>query len=350
MHRAYTGLLSAAAVAVAVMATAQVMAQDKIDLVFGTAYQPAWPSGQIYQEHLKPTLSKYSGGRMNIEAFYQAKLCSEHKCWEQAQQGAVDLFNISVANSGAFGQTIDFLVFPYIFRDEDSARTIMRSWLHDELNRRTHKEMDMHIVGWVPFCGYRQILQNVREVRVPEDLKGIKLRVTKSPAEFQLMKAWGAVPVPYDWTQTYQGIQMGVVNGMFNMECHFDISHYIEVMDRSTRVNGAWHILMMNMLYSRYEKLPEWGQKAIDLTGLEMEDRIYESDHQMRVDVIGGMMKKGSAKIYIPTEAETKLWRDASIDVWVANKGRFDVALVRQVLEDQGMFDFIKGLEAAGAL
>lgn len=327
-----------------------VSAQEKTKLVLGSAYQENWPSGQVYLEQLKPTLARYSGGRLDVDIFLGAKLCSEHTCWEQSKQGAVDIFNISVANSGNFGSTIDFLVFPYIFRDEDSARTILRTWLHDELNRRTHKDMDMHIVGWVPFCGYRQILQNVREVRVPADLKGIKLRTTKSPAEFQLMKGWGAVAVPYDWAQTYQGIQQGVVNGMFNMECHFDLSSFKQVMDRSTRVNGAWHILMMNMLESRRQKLPEWARMAIDNTGLEMENRIYELDNRTRADVIGEMQKKGEVKIYTLTDEEMKLWHAGAVEVWVANKGRFDTKLVRRILEEQGMFDFIAQLEKGGAL
>ena len=46
-------------------------------------------------------------------------------------------------------------------------------------------------------------------------MKGLKWRVTKSPVEYMLVKNWGAVPVPYDWSQLYTGLQSGVVEGQY---------------------------------------------------------------------------------------------------------------------------------------
>ena len=50
---------------------------------------------------------------------------------------------------------------------------------------------------------------------MPEDLKGLKIRVTKSPVELNLMKTWGATAVPFDWAQLYEGLSTGVVDGYY---------------------------------------------------------------------------------------------------------------------------------------
>ena len=327
------------------------MAQDKLDLVWANVYQPGWPSTEVWDKHSDEVFSRYSGGRLTVQRFFGGKICSEHKCWEQAEQGSLDLFNISVGNAGAFGQTLDFLILPYLFPEQEAARAIMRAWLHDYLNEQTHEQMGMHILGWVPFCGYRQMLHNVgRTIRVPGDLKGVKIRTTKSPAEFALMKAWGSVAVPYDWTQVWQGLQTGIIQGMFNMECHLLMSKFHEVMKYSTHVNGAWHILMMNILYPRYQELPKWAQTAIDLAGLEFENRIYEADNAATKATLEELAGSGKAEVYYPTPDELKIWQAAAVPVWKEFVGTYDPKIVRRILSEQGMTDFIESLERVGAL
>ncbi|MCE2491526.1 MAG: hypothetical protein J4F40_02800 [Alphaproteobacteria bacterium] len=108
---------------------------------------------------------------------------------------------------------------------------------------------------------------------MPGDLRGVKIRTTKSPAE--------AVAVPYDWTQVYTGLQSGIIQGMFNMECHLEMSDFHEVMGRSTHVDGAWHIQMTVQNAARREaELPDWAQQAIDRTGAYLEYAILAQDKE----------------------------------------------------------------------
>ena len=69
-------------------------------------------------------------------------------------------------------------------------------------------------------------------------MKGIKWRVTKSPIEYTLVKNWGAVPVPYDWAQLYQGLQTGVVSGQYVATPWQHVAKLHEVAKYFTEIGG----------------------------------------------------------------------------------------------------------------
>jgi hypothetical protein len=76
-------------------------------------------------------------------------------------------------------------------------RTRSITWLGDHLRENARKEMGLHLFGSHVGGGYRSLANTDKEVRVPADLKGLKIRVTKSPGEFHLIKTWRDTPVPY---------------------------------------------------------------------------------------------------------------------------------------------------------
>ena len=84
-------------------------------------------------------------------------------------------------------------------------------------------------------------------VHAPADLKGLKVRVTKSPVDFILFKAWGGIPVPYDWSngdskwlQTYQGLQTGVVEGLYVPIPYQYLFKMHEIAKFYTETGGIW--------------------------------------------------------------------------------------------------------------
>jgi TRAP-type C4-dicarboxylate transport system substrate-binding protein len=267
------------------------------------------------------------------------------------KQGAVDIVALSSSNMGAFGTAIDFVTMPYVFRSQDEAKKLLYDWLADAMNARTEEEMGIRLVGFVPNCGYRQLMHNADQViKRPADLDGIKIRVTKSPTEFNLMKGWGATPVPYDWSAVYEGLQSGVVEGMFTSDCFlWDLSFH-EVVDHVVQLDGAWNIGVMVMDSERYEALPEWARAAVDAAGRDLTDLYFAQDAAWQEDRRQQLREKTDLETYVPDEAEMDAWRSGAVEAWKAADGRYDKALMRRILEAQSMSAFIADLEDAGVL
>ena len=235
-------------------------AQEKIKLSVGSAAAPAWSLGKGLHNVLKPNLEKYTDGRVEVTVHGGGALCSEHTCVEQMKLGQVDIATVSSGNVGAFGTTFDIINLPYIFKDAETANKITTAWLGKELSQRAEKDMKVHVIAIVPVGGFRNVVNTQREAKVPADLKGLKIRVTKSPTEFNLVKAWGAVPVPYDWAQLYEGLQSGVVQGMYLQDAFTSAGKFYEVVKHVTVVNGAYsaHPIMMDL--ARYPEAATAGE------------------------------------------------------------------------------------------
>ena len=229
--------IAAAALALT-MVSEGAMAQKVLKL--GTVGFKGMPIGDAIDQALIPTLEKVSGGKMTIEPHYRKSLCSEQTCGEQANQGLIALWTSSTANFGNFGTALAIFDLPYIFKSMDDAGRISSEWL-------AKKQCDIAAEQAGHICltvyssgGFRQLGNAHGPVHKPADMKGIKWRVTKSPIEYTLVKNWGAVPVPYDWAQLYQGLQTGVVSGQYVATPWQHVAKLHEVAKYFTEIGGSW--------------------------------------------------------------------------------------------------------------
>ncbi|MGE0798632.1 MAG: TRAP transporter substrate-binding protein [Lautropia sp.] len=340
---------AAGAAALTMMLTAPpVAAQEKIRLTVGTQASPGMSIGSVMTNVLKPGLEKHSNGRIEVVLHDKGALCSEQGCVEQMKLGQIDIATVSSGNVGAFGTTFDIINLPYLFQDNASANRILNDWLMRELAARAEKEMKVHTIAIIPVGGFRNLTNTQREVRQPSDLKGLKIRVTKSPTEFNLVRAWGAVPVPYDWAQLYEGLQSGVVQGMYLQDTFTSQGKFTEVVKHVTTVEAAYsaHPILMDL--ERWRKLPAWAQEAITKTGADMMREAYGYDVKWQQDAAKAM--QGRVRNYVPNETERAAWHKGAKDAWVAVRGTYDPALARRILQEQNQTGLIDDLTKAKAL
>lgn len=329
---------------------AQAQKKGELKLVIAHGLAPLVALSRTMEQVVKPGLEKYSDGRIAVDLKGQKKLCSEHKCVEQALLGQVDIAMSSSGNMGNFGNTFDINFLPFIFKDDESANKLLNGWYGDYLTKAAaeRKKDPFHVLAVVVSMGFRNLANSVREVRVPKDLKGIKIRVTKSPVEFSMIKDWGAIPIPYDWGQLYEGLQSGVVQGFYIPDAFMAARKFQEVAPYITHTGGGLVTHVIVMKKERYDGLPDWAKKAIDKTFADVKAKHLAIDRKARKELIATLAPK--AKIYKPTEAEFAKWFAAAPKSWLKVKGRYDPKIARRMLEEQGSTDLIKLMEKAGAL
>lgn len=343
-----TNLMRALAFLFGLTTAATAQAQDKLRLTLATGIVPTVPTSWFVKDFIAPRLEKYSDGRVTTNVHISGTLCSEHKCVEQLKLRQIDLGTVSAGNIGSFGSTFDILNLPYIFKDDADAERLINGWLGDELSKRAEKEMGLHVLAIIPSYGFRNLDNNAREIRVPADLKGIKIRVTKTPVELTLIQGWGGVPVPYDWGQLYEGLQTKVVQGMYIPDAYVAAQRFYEVTPYITKTGGAINTHVIFMDSKRFQALPAWAKDAIERTARELREAAYKIDLEWRDRVNKDLV--GKVTFYEPKPEELQLWYQGAVPAWVAVKGTYDPALARRVLAEQGQDELIKSLEAAGAL
>ena len=367
-------LIKPAATAMALLLMANGALADKV-LKLGTVGRLGMPIGDAIDQAFIPTLEKVSGGKLKVEPHYRGSLCGEQTCGEQANQGLLQLWTSSTANFGSFGTELAIFDLPYIFKSIEDADRISREWLSDRQCKLAAETTGHVCLVVYSSGGFRQLGNAQRPVHVPSDMEGIKWRVTKSPIEYTLIKNWGAVPVPYDWTQLYQGLQTGVVSGQYVAVPWQHIAKLNEVAKYFTEIGGAnrgghvavpWqHIAKLNevakyfteiggawsgnQLAMEYNALTDEEKEWLHIAAKAFGDRVSELDRQWVAD--GEEAIKGSIEEwYVPTDDELSMWRQGAISAWLDAKGTFDPEVAERILKDQGMDDFIAQLKEAGAL
>lgn len=328
--------------------SASAFAQDNLRLTMANGIAATVPTAWMFTDYIAPRLKEYSQGRIEANVTIGGGLCSEHTCVEQALLGEIDIGSVSGGNIGGFGSTFDILNLPYIFKDDIEAEKVMNGWLADELRQRARDEMELHIITVVPSLGFRNLQNRVREIRTPADLKGLKIRVTKTDVELGLLNGWNAVATPFDWASLYEGLQTGVVDGMYIPDAYVAARKFYEVTPYITTTGGVLNSHIIFMSAARYDAMPEWARDVVDRVGAELQAEAFVIDRQWQADRLKEL--EGKVTYYEPTEEEMLKWYESVPQVWVTVKDTFDPALARKVLEDQGMTELLGGLEAAGAL
>ena len=205
------------------------------------------------------------------------------------------------------------------------------------------------VFGVFSVGGFRALGNSVRPVREPKDIKGIKFRVTKSPVEFTLIKSWGGVPIPYDWTQLYQGLQTGVVEGQYVQQPWQSLAKLYEVTKHYTIMGGAWGANVIYMHEKRVQKLPGWAREALQKA---MDDFVPAAAALDAAWTAKGaaIIKKNVKTYYTPNAEEQAKWVAGAVQAWKDAKGTYDPKIAERALKEQGLTEFLKKLNTAGAL
>lgn len=333
------------------------LAAPEIVLKGGTSFPKAFSLPAMMTDHLKPNLEKMTGGRLSLEAHIAGSLCNEKSCVEQVKLGQTDLATVSIANFGGFGKTFEILTLPYIFADSASAKKVMTSFLAKELRQTAEKNDGLKVIAVVPMLGFRALQHNAdKPIKTPADIRNVKIRVTKSPLDGALLRAWGATATPVDWSETYDAVRQKVVRGLYIQQGVYVMMKFNEVAPHMTLTDGAWSSMMFFMDSNRYKKLPDWARAAIDKASDALQADAFEIDGKFEAKAQESVAKAqaaGKAKVYKPNAKEMAAWRKSSAKAWLVGKklNLYDPKLALRILQAQeGQEEFIAELKKVGAL
>ena len=163
---------------------------------------------------LAKAAEELSNGRLKIEIFANAQLGTDRDMIEGMQLGSIDMASPSTGAMGAVMPEATVLDLPYIFDDLNHAYRVLDGPVSEQLYK-LFDGVGFHPLGYWEI-GFRNLTNNVRPVHTPADVKGLKLRTLPSEVH---QKAWslvGAQPQAMDWTEVYNALDTGVVDGQEN--------------------------------------------------------------------------------------------------------------------------------------
>lgn len=221
LKNAAVALIASVALGAAATAQAQTI---KLGLNSPQGDNPEWHSVSAFKSYIEYK----TGGRISVKLFPSAQLGAERACAEQLQQGAVEACMVDTGALAGFYNDIQVLSIPYLFKSATHAWAMFDSPFFQKLAEDMRKQTGIRVMAWA-VNGFRDFTNNVRPIKGPADLKGLKIRTMESPVFMAFMKALGAAATPMPGSEIIMAAKQGVIDGQENPPAVNYNFHLIEV-------------------------------------------------------------------------------------------------------------------------
>ena len=209
-------------------------AQQPIVIKFSHVVAVDTPKGKA-AEYFKKLAEERTKGRVKVELFPNSSLFKDGEEMEALQLGSVQMLAPSLAKFGPLGAR-EFEVFdlPYIFDDYSELHKVTEGPVGAALFKKLESK---GIVGLAYWDNGFKVMSANKAIRMPADYKGLKMRIQSSKVLGDEMKALGAIPQVMAFSEVYQALQTGVVDGTENPPSNFytqkmqEVQKYLVVTD-----------------------------------------------------------------------------------------------------------------------
>ena len=258
----------------------------------------------------KDYVERTSAGKIKVELFGAGALGSYRQTCEMVQNGSIDI-NIGTGSLANFFKEIQLLAIPYVFMSDDVVQEFFNgSALWKELTDKLEKEAGFKYLA-IGQNGWRNFTNNVREIRKPDDLKGLKFRVMESPVYIKLIESMGGRAVPIAWNEVYTALQTGVVDGHENPISPIYLGKIYEVQKYLTMDGHVWSENIMVMNAAKFKSLPVAAQQIL-IQGAKLGAQANDVAERMVSNIVKYELVAKRMKVYIPTPEEKEAFKKAS--------------------------------------
>ena len=260
----------------------------------------------------KELVGKYSDGRIEVQIYGNNQLGGEQEAVQDLRTGALEAAIVYTGNLKPMAPSVGVLMLPYMFDKSEAAWKAMDA-VHDELNKRVIKEAGVRFVGYFE-KGFRVLSNSQKPVKTIEDLKDLKIRVSKVDIAIETFSAWGLEPIPMAWSEVFTGMQQRVIDGQENPYAVINDMKFYEVQKYITEIHYMlWTgpILLSEKVYQSIS--PEY-QSILDKAGREAADFGRQLSYSMEQNAQKELEKKGMVLLG-PPEDEPK-WKASAKGIW----------------------------------
>jgi tripartite ATP-independent transporter DctP family solute receptor len=229
-------------------------------------------------------------GRIDAKAYHAGALGSETQCVESLQLGSVQAGVVTSAVFISLSPPLAVLDLPYIFRDWEHFFKVVDGPIGEKIAEQAPKR-GVRVLGyWIG--GVRDSYGN-RAVRNPDDFKGMKLRTMQTPLYVALFKAYGAIPTPIAWPETYLALAQGTVDGAETALVAMHDNKQYEVVKYATRTKHAISAAPFVVSERWWQGLAPDLQKAVLAAEQETRKLARENFFEYDRTVVDDLKKRG---------------------------------------------------------
>ena len=309
------------------------LAQQPIVIKFSHVVALDTPKGKA-AEYFKKLAEERTKGKVKIEVYANSTLYKDGEEMEALQLGSVQMLAPSVAKFGPLGAR-EFEVFdlPYIFENFDELHKVTEGSVGKLLFQKLESKGLVGLAFWDN--GFKDFSAN-KPIKVPADYKGLKMRIQSSKVLGDEIKALGGIPQVMAFSEVYQALQTGVVDGTENPPSNFytqkmnEVQKYLALTDHGV----IEYAVIVNKKF--WDGLP--ADVRTTLEGAMKDSTKYANDIAKKEndDALEAVRKTGKTQIITLTADEKAQMKKALVPVHKENESRIGKDIIAEVYKATG--------------
>jgi tripartite ATP-independent transporter DctP family solute receptor len=172
-------------------------------------------------------VSQKSGGKMSLKMYHSGTLGSQPDAIEQVRMGGLEIANFSLGPLGPIVPEANVVSLPFIFKNTDHVWRVLDGKAGDKIKSGLEKK-GLISLAWYD-GGSRSFYNSIKPIHTPADVKGLKVRVMGNDLYSGMISALGGNPSPMAFSEVYQSLKTGVVDGAENNWPSYESTGHYEV-------------------------------------------------------------------------------------------------------------------------
>ena len=323
----------AAGIAACMLAAGSALAQQPIVVKFSHVVAADTPKGKG-AEKFKELAEKALPGKVKVEVYPNSTLYKDGEEMEALSLGSVQMLAPSLAKFGPLGVR-EFEVFDLPFMFDDYAE--LHKVTEGPAGKALFKKLEgKGIVGLAYWDNGFKVMSSNKPIKTPADAKGQKMRIQSSQVLSAQMKALGALPQTMAFSEVYQALQTGVVDGTENPPSNLYTQKMHEVQKNVTQTNHGYlgYAVITNKKF--WDGLPADVRAGLERAMVDATKYANQIAKEENEQAMAKVKASGKSQVAELTPAERAAWKKALVTVHKEMEGRIGKDTIQSVYAETG--------------
>jgi C4-dicarboxylate-binding protein DctP len=321
------------AILAAALAVGAAYAQQPIVIKFSHVVAEGTPKGKGALK-FKELAEARTKGRVKVEIYPNSQLFKDGEEMQMLQLGNVQIIAPSVSKFGPLGVR-EFEVFdlPYIFDDAKDLHNVTQGRIGAQLFKKLEAKGIVGLAYWDN--GFKQFTSN-KVLRTPADFRGQKLRIQSSKVLDAETRALGATPQVMAFSEVYQALQTGVVDGLENTWSNIYTQKFYEVQKHATVSNHGVveYAVIVNKKF--WDGLPADVHSALESAMKDATTFTNDIARQENDEAFAKVKASGKTQIITLSAEEKRAWKKVLVKVHRDSEASIGKDLIQEIYKDTG--------------
>jgi len=307
------------------------VAQAPIIIKFSHVVAPNTPKGKG-AEKFKELAEKYTEGKVKVELYPNSQLYKDKEEMEALQLGAVQMLAPSLAKFGPLGVK-EFEVFdlPFVFKDDAAFERVTKGEIGKDLFGRLETKGIKGLGYWDN--GFHIMSAN-KALLMPDDFRGLKMRIQSSKVLDAQMRALGAIPQVMAFSELYQALDTGVVDGTEGVASNFFTQKIFEVQKHITLSNHG-HLAYAVIVNKKFwDGLPADVRTNLEKAMGEATEYVNALSRKDNEEALGLIRNSGKTTLHTLTDAQRNAWIKVLLPVHQEMEKRIGKELIERIYKE----------------